>query len=171
MKISLYPLLNNTPDLLEVVDKNNTPLCVMRKEDVLRQGLHHRAVGLLVRDRLGRALLTHRPGLGWGISSIGRLPAGQSSERRAQQLFFDDWGHDGRILPLGVSAPGPESFNAFVELYEGRMPVSLASTAVRDPDRHMLVDYDELRGISTHFGELLSPFMRSVVQAGLVRPR
>ena len=76
MQISLYPLLNNTPDLLEVVDKNNTPLCVMRKEDVLRQGLHHRAVGLLVRDRLGRALLTHRPGLGWGISSIGRLPAG-----------------------------------------------------------------------------------------------
>ena len=51
------------------------------------------------------------------------------------------------------------------------MPVSLASTAVRDPDLHMLVDYDELRGIGTHFGELLSPFMRSVVQAGLVRPR
>ena len=60
MEISLYPSLSNTPDLLEVVDKNNTPLCVMRKQDVLRQNLHHRAVGLLVRDRLGRALLTHR---------------------------------------------------------------------------------------------------------------
>ena len=51
------------------------------------------------------------------------------------------------------------------------MPVSLASTAVRDPDLHMLVDYDELRGMGTHFGELLSPFLRTVLQAGLMRPR
>ena len=35
----------------------------------------------------------------------------------------------------------------------------------------VMVDYDELRGIGTHFGELLSPFLRTVVQAGLVRPR
>ena len=48
---------------------------------------------------------------------------------------------------------------------------SLASTAVRDPDLHMLVDYDELRGMGTHFSELLSPFLRTVLQAGLMRPR
>ena len=153
------------------MDKNNTPLCVMRNEDVLRQKLLHRAVALLVRDRQGRALLTHRQGLGWGFSSFGRLPAGQSSELMAQQLFSDDWRHDGRVLPLGVCPPGAENFNAFVALYEGRMPAALANAAVRDPDRHMLVDYDELRGIGVHFGELLSPFLRVAVQAGLVRPR
>ena len=171
MEISLYSSSSAAPDLLEVVDKNNVPLCVMRSEDVLRQALHHRAVGLLVRDRQGRALLTHRPGLGWGMSSFGRLPAGQSSEHRALQLFTDDWGHDGRVLPLGVCPPGPESSNAFVALYEGRVPALLAAAAVRDQDRHMLVDYDELRGIGIHFGELLSPFLRVAVQAGLVRPR
>ena len=171
MKISLYPSLGNTPDLQEVVDHNNIPLCIMRGEDILRQNLRHRAVGLLVRDRLGRALLTFRPGHGWGFSSFGRLPAGQSSEHKAQELFNSDWNHEGRILPLGVSPPGPDNFNAFVALYEGRMPASLAATAVRDPDQHMLVDYDELRGLGVHFGELLSPFLRQAVQSGLVRPR
>lgn len=171
MEISLYPLPIKSPELLEVVDNSNMPLCVMRGEDVLRQKLQHRAVGLLVRDRLGRALLTHRPNFGWGFSSFGRLPAGQSSECKAQELFKQDWNHDGRILPMGISAPGPDNFNAFVALYEGRMPSSLAAAAVRDPDRHMLVDYDELRGLGTHFGELLSPFLRHAVQSGLMRPR
>ena len=153
------------------MDNNNVPLCIMRGEDIRCQNLRHRAVGLLVRDRLGRALLAYRPGLGWGFSSFERLPAGQSSESKAQELFKNDWNHDGRVLALGVSAPGPENFNAFVALYEGRMPSSLAAAAVRDPDRHMLVDYDELRGLGVHFGELLSPFLRQAVQAGLVRPR
>lgn len=85
MKISLYPSLGNSPDLQEVVDHNNVPLCIMRGEDILRQNLRHRQWGLLVRDRLGRALLTHRPGLGWGFSSFGRCPPGQSSEHKAQE--------------------------------------------------------------------------------------
>lgn len=171
MKIGLYPSLNNAPDFLEVVDNNNIPLCVMRSEDVQRQNLRHRAVGLLVRDRLGRTLLTHRPGFGWGFSSFGRLTAGQASQHKALELLKHDWNHEGRVLPLGISAPGPENFNAFVALYEGRIPTSQAAVAVRDPDRHMLVDYDELRGLGTHFGDLLSPFLRQAVQAGLVRPR
>ena len=51
------------------------------------------------------------------------------------------------------------------------MPASLAAAAVRDRDRQMLVDYDELRGLGVHFGDLLSPFLRTVVQSGLMRPR
>ena len=147
------------------------PLCIMRGEDILRQNLRHRAVGLLVRDRLGRALLTFRPGHGWGFSSFGRLPAGQSNEHKARELLEQDWNHEGRVLFLGISAPGPENFNAFVALYESRIPTSEAAAAVRDPDRHLLVDYDELRGLGAHFGDLLSPFLRQAVQAGLVRPR
>lgn len=171
MSLSLYPSLHNTAEFLEVVDKNNVPLCVMRKEDVLRQGLRHRAVGLLVRDARGRALLTHREGLGWGISSFELLPPGASSESKARELFTKDWKHEGRMLPMGVSSAGAESRHAFVSLYEGRMPASLAEAAVRDRDRQMLVDYDELRGLGVHFGDLLSPFLRAVVQSGLMRPR
>lgn len=171
MNISLYPSLHNTTDFLEVVDKNNLPLCVMRTQDVLRQGLRHRAVGLLVRDRRGRALLTHREGRGWGISSFELLPAGQSAESKARELFLKDWEHEGRMLPMGVSPAGAESSHAFVTLYEGRMPALLAEAAVRDRDRQMLVDYDELRGLGVHFGDLLSPFLRTVVQSGLMRPR
>lgn len=35
----------------------------------------------------------------------------------------------------------------------------------------MLLDYDELKGLGAHFGDLLSPFMRVAVQGGYVRPR
>lgn len=171
MNVSLYPSLHTATEFLEVVDKNNVPLCVMRTQDVLRQGLRHRAVGLLVRDPRGRALLTRREGLGWGISSFELLPAGQSSEIRAHEMFRRDWAHEGRILPMGISHAGAESRHAFVTLYEGRMPASLAEAAVRDRDRQMLVDYDELRGLGVHFGDLLSPFLRAVVQSGLMRPR
>ena len=84
----------------------------MRREDVLRQGLRHRAVGLLVRDARGRALLTHREGAGWGISSFELLPAGQSSESKALELFRKDWAHEGRILPMGLIVMPPTSVTA-----------------------------------------------------------
>ena len=58
MKTFPYEGLKNPAQSLEVVDSNNAPLCIMAKEDVLRQGLPHRAVALLIRDRSGRALLT-----------------------------------------------------------------------------------------------------------------
>lgn len=147
------------------------PLCVMKYEDVLRQQLLHRAVALLVRDRKGRALLTQRQNYGWGMSSFGRLRAGISSESKAQEMLLKDLRQSGPVLQLGIAQPGMESLNCFVYLFEARVSAAVADEAVRNADNHMLVDYDELRGLGTHFGELLSPFLRMLVQKGLVRPR
>lgn len=166
-----YPDLKNASRYLEVVDKHNTPLCIMSSGDVLRQRLRHRATALLIRDSTGRALLTFRQGLGWGFSSFGLVQAGQSFEERARSLLHDDWGRESsRILPLGLCYPHAESRQAFVAIFEARLPAVLAAEKIFDPDRHMLLDYDELKGVSAHFKDLLSPFLRIAVQGGHVRP-
>ena len=53
----------------------------------------------------------------------------------------------------------------------GLLPAALAAQKALDPDRNMLLDYDELKGLRAHFDDLLSPFMRVAVQGGYVRPR
>lgn len=78
--------------LLEVVDKSNTPVCLLHAASVLRQGLPHRAVALLLRDKNSRALLTFWPELGWGFSAYARVPAGQAFEDCARDLLrADGW--------------------------------------------------------------------------------
>ena len=158
--------------LLEVVDKSNTPVCLLHAASVLRQGLPHRAVSLLLRDKNSRALLTFWPELGWGFSAYARVPAGQAFEDCARDLLRAD-GLDPacRVLPLGMAAPCTESRNAFVAFFEARLPLSQALARGKDAERHLLADYDELRGMAAHFGELLTPLLRGAVQAGYVRPR
>mgnify|MGYP000016048552 CR=1 FL=1 len=172
MEQSLYPGLKNAALFLEVVDERNTPLCVMAEKDVLRQRLRHRAVALLIRDSAGRALLTFRAGRGWGFSSFALVRAGQAFEARARAMLREDWREEGgRLLSLGFCPPCPESRQAFVALFEARLPTALAAQKALDPDRNMLLDYDELKGLRAHFDDLLSPFMRVAVQGGYVRPR
>lgn len=143
----------------------------MSWDDVLRQRLRHRATALLIRDSTGRALLTFRQGLGWGFSSFELVRAGESFEERARAMLRTDWGRENsRIMPLGLCPPHTESRQAFVAIFEARLPAVLAAEKIFDPDRHMLLDYDELKGLSAHFKELLSPFLRIAVQGGYVRP-
>ncbi|MGE9985883.1 NUDIX hydrolase [Desulfovibrio sp. SGI.169] len=168
----LYPELKNAASFLEVVDKRNTPLCVMAERDVLRQRLRHRAVALLIRDSVGRALLTFRAGLGWGFSSFALVSAGQAAETLARGMLREEWREEGgRLSPLGLCPPRPESRQAFVALFEARLPAALAAQKALDPERNMLLDYDELKGLRAHFADLLSPFMRVAIQGGYVRPR
>lgn len=172
MEQGLYPGLKNTASLLEVVDEHNTPLCVMAAKDALRLRLRHRAVALLIRDSAGRALLTFRAGRGWGFSSFAIVSAGQAFETQARSMLREDWREkDGRLWPLGICPPCPESRQAFVALFEARLPAALAAQKALDPERGMLLDYDELKGLRAHFDDLLSPFMRVAVQGGYVRPR
>lgn len=158
-------------DMLEVVDGGNRPFCVLRADEVLRQGLPHRAVGLLVRDSASRTLLTWRQGHGWGLSSFGFPAAGQSAEDRARELLLADWGRHGPPQPLGISAPGQETGPAYLYLFEARVSAAFARYAARDAERHLLADYGELRGLRVQAAPLLSPALRRVVLAGLARPR
>lgn len=155
--------------LLEVVDADNRPLCLLREAEALRQRLAHRAVALLVRDRRGRALLAWRP-WGWGFSSFRRLTAGCAAAWQAGDLLLAEWQQHGRVLPLGILPP-ESRLHAFAYLFEARVSAACAAMAARDTERFLLADYDELRGLNAGFGDMLSPLLRAAVAAGLVRPR
>lgn len=166
MKLIPYSGLKNPALSLEVVDSYNTPLCVMAKEDVLRQRLPHRTVALLVCDRTGRALLTLSD-QGWGFSSYGHVAAGMACESFAQELLLQDWGQEGaRLASLGCLPPVEENDQTFLHLYTARLPRSVMNARAAVRDKHLLVDQDELQGLQTHFGDLLSPIMRAAIAGG-----
>lgn len=165
MKSIPYGGLKNPAQSLEVVDCHNTPLCVMAKEDVLRQRLPHRTVVLLVRDRTGRALLTLSD-RGWGFSSYGHVPAGMACESFAQELLLD-WGQEGgRLASLGHMPPSEENDQTFLHLYTVCLPRSVINARAAVRDKHLLVDKDELLGLEAHFSDLLSPVMRAAIAGG-----
>lgn len=166
MKTIPYNGLKNPAQSLEVVDCHNIPLCIMPKEDVLRQHLPHRTVVLLVRDRFGRALLTLSD-KGWGFSSYGHVPAGMACESYAQELLDQEWGQEGgRLACLGFMPPSTENGQTFLHLYTACLPRSVINSRVAARDRHLLVDRDELQGLEAHFEELLSPIMRAAIVGG-----
>ncbi|MBQ9453803.1 MAG: NUDIX hydrolase [Desulfovibrio sp.] len=170
MQACLSPSFTAAHAMQEVVDASNTPLCIMHSEDILRQCLAHRTVGLLVRDRQGRTLLTHRQGVGWGISSFSNLYAGHSHEQQARKLLRDDWGQEGHVQYLQTLLPDTAGLNTFTYMYEAHVSTALATEAARDTSSHMLVDQDELQGLYTNFDSLLSPILRTAVHNGLLRP-
>lgn len=165
MALNLYPALKE--NILEVMDDDNTPLCLMPDQTVMRQKLRHRRVALLLGERTGKYLLTYRNADGWGLSSVDVLPAGRSCIHRAEELLLRDWSHEGRLRRYGTLPACPETGFAIVEVFGAKLPASLTGFALRTPDRHMLADPQELHGLDTHFGDLLSPLLRMTIQTFL----
>lgn len=157
--------------LLEVVDKHNTPLCLMSERDVLGQKLKHRAVALLLRDKAGRALFTQRQGYGWDFSSYAVVYAGQAYEAVARTLLQQDWHQGGRRLTLlGVCPAHENGARAFTAVYEVRMPVPLLSLLAADRSRHLLLDHDEIQGLERSMSEMFSPLLRYAMQEDCLSP-
>ncbi|MBQ9407303.1 MAG: NUDIX hydrolase [Desulfovibrio sp.] len=171
MQQRLYSDSAAMQNLLEVVDASNKTLCLMPVLSVQEQHLPCKAVGLLLRDRSGRFLLTHRQEVGWDVSSFDLLRAGHSHEQTASELLHGDWGQEGCVHALGLVSPDPGGSPTFTYLYEARIPTTLAHNAARDAASHLLVDYDELHGLTANFASIFSPLLCKAVQAGLVRPR
>jgi hypothetical protein len=158
---------------LEVVDRRNMPFCIMDGGEVLRQRLCHRKTALLIRDTAGRALLAFRPESdGFTFSSVACVRAGQSYETCARDALRDDWNLTGnRLLLLRIYPPCPENQYAFTAIFEVRLQAARAEAISHDPQHRLLLDYDELKGLSAHFSEIFTPFMRIAIQNGYVRPR
>jgi len=166
-----YANLHNPRNSLEVVDSHNRPLCVVNRAEAMRQGLCHRAVALLAMEKGWRMVLKYRAGSGWGVSSLARIPAGAGCEDCAKWLLGPEWRQpDGRLQFLGLWPPCTENGQAFVAFFSGRIASGLARQRCADAEQYMAVDYDELRGLAAHFGELLSPFLRMAVKKGYARP-
>lgn len=170
MHTNLYPGIRAGAHLLEVVDARNLPFCLMQKENVLRQNLTCRAVALLLRDREGRTLL-RRVGSIWDFSSRAFLAAGQSHEELARDLLRQDWQQEGRRLHLlGLCQPAADAANSFTAVHEARIPSALLRQLGADPTSHLLLDHDELLGVTHHLGDIFSPLLLQALREGLLFP-
>lgn len=166
------------PGLHEVVDSNDRPVCLLPEAVILRQGLCHRLVALVLRDTRGRVLLTpcesRAGGQEWGPSSLALPFAGEAREDCCRRLLTTDWSLEAaRPWLKGVLAPCAESGTAFVALYEARiasaLATALATPSPRLPGGAPLPDAEELAGLAANPDGPLSPLMRRAVLDGCFR--
>ncbi|MDR3358244.1 MAG: NUDIX hydrolase [Desulfovibrio sp.] len=168
--LTLSPTPGRIRNGVEIVDARNRPLGVMNHENIVSQHLLHRSIAILLRDAAGRFLLSFQKKSGWGFSSVAPVPAGQSCATCAAKTLHRHWGLQTRILPVGVYPPCGENGHSFVAVFESRLPLAAVMALTDTPERHLLLDYDELKGLDAHFGDMLSPYMRVVLQNGYIRP-
>ncbi|MDE6734395.1 MAG: NUDIX hydrolase [Desulfovibrio sp.] len=157
------------PALREVVDAADRPLCLLPEAVLLRQGLRHRAVALILRDTSGRALL--RPGAdGWDFSSRALPQAMEAVEDCCRRLLKTEWNLAGiapRVLRR-VDACA-ETGMAFLTLFTARIPVAtareMALPGVLAPEGLPLLDAVELAGLAEQEPPILAPLLRHAVRA------
>lgn len=157
--------------LREVVDEANAPFCLLPEAVLLRQGLRHRAVGLLLRDTAGRTLLRTGPETGWDFSSFALPLALEGAEDCCRRLLATEWALPDlapRVLARADAAPATGM--AFLTLFAARISPAtaraLAAPGVDAPAGLPLVDEVELAGLATQEPPLLSPLLRHAVLAG-----
>lgn len=157
--------------LREVVDEADTPFCLMSEEHLLRQGLRHRAVALLLRDGAGRMLLRPHPRSGWEFSSLALPWAMEAAEDCCRRLLETDWAlraTSPRLLRR-VDACA-ETGMAFLTLFETRISAAaaraFAAPGVITPEGLPLLDGIELAGLARQEEPLLSPLLRHAALSG-----
>lgn len=157
--------------LREVVDEANAPFCLLPEAVLLRQGLRHRAVALILRDTTGRTLLRGAPGTRWDFSSFALPLALEAAEDCCRRLLATDWDLPD-AAPRVLARPGasPETGMAFLTLFTTRISAAaaraLAAPSVGAPGGLPLLDAVELEGLAAQEPPLLTPLLRHAVLAG-----
>jgi isopentenyl-diphosphate delta-isomerase len=169
--LSLYPSLLRPLGHVEIVDKRNRPIGITDCKTAARQRLLHRAAAIFLRDTAGRFTLSFQKNSGWGFSAVAPVFAGQSYETCADLILNGLWGiKNSRLSPLRIYPPCEENENRFVAIFEAALPPIKLQEVIGEPERYLLLDYDEFNGLNTHFSDMFSPYMRIVLEGGLVRP-
>lgn len=158
------------PALREVVDEADRPLCLLTEAALLRQGLRHRAVAVLVQDGAGRALL--RPGdHGWDFSSRALPQAMEAAEDCCRRLLETEWRLAGlapRVLRRveACAETGMAFLTIFTACIAGATARELAAPGAIAPEGLPLLDAVELAGIAAQEPPILAPLLRQAVRAG-----
>lgn len=173
-----FALTVSTAEAVEVVDKNDKPLCVLSLPDASRQVLRHRTVLVLVYDAKGRLFLQKRsktktlyPGR-WDLSATGHVKASESREDAAIRELFEE---------LGIRAAGlkriqdveasPSTGHTFVTLFSaGRIATSMRTNPEEIADG-MFVDREELDLLACNFRDQLTPGLVFFWERGLLFPK
>lgn len=159
------------PALREVVDAADRPFCLLPEAAILRQGLRHRAVALLLRDSAGRALLRPDAPGGWDFSSRAIPQALEAAGDCCRRLLAADWQLAGLAPRLLRRIPaGPETGMAFLSIFTARIPAptarALSMPGALRAGGIPLLDPDELAGLASQEPPLLSPLLLTALRAG-----
>lgn len=146
-----------------VVDNQNTPLAILDYENVLRQGLLHRQVILVLTDQAERILLHKRPAHAalypgrWDCMGSTDIPLHCGAEDMAWALMPAGVQHEHICLRHVTSLPASaDTGNAFVELFCGHVPAWLTQELLRDLS-FLAADHDEMQALVTSFPDQLTP--------------
>lgn len=153
------------------MDEADRPLCLLPEAAILRQGLRHRAVALLIRDTEGRALVRPDAPDGWDFSSRAIPLALEAGADCCRRLLARDWKLAGLAPRVLRRIPaGPETGMAFLTIYTARIPAATAQALAHPGALHdggvPLLDFDELAGLANQEPPLLSPLLLTALRSG-----
>lgn len=142
----------------------------MQKALILRQGLRHRALLLLIRSSNGQNLLrSHKEGF-LDFSSQAMLPADQSPLDFARYLLDEEWHCPTCRLKLaGLWQACPENGNALTSIVEARLSLPSLVELSHRQEQSALLGTAEMLNMAHEQAHFLSPILCSALLCGLVR--
>ena len=172
--------LETDPDRIFVVDEDNRPLAVMSPEQVHLQGLRHRGVMLLLKDRQGRLALRRlpsdhplHPGR-WDVAGSGHIGFDEAAEEAAERHLPTISGDQANLLRGGLRhvhdlTNGAGTENERVEIFEAEL-TDLAARALAGDLAFLFVDQDEFLALVSAYPDQLTPDLLRVWETRLHDP-
>jgi isopentenyl-diphosphate delta-isomerase len=165
--------METDPDRIYVVDADDRPLAVMSPEEAHAQGLRHRGVILLLRDRRGRLGLRRlppdhprHPGR-WDVAGAGHIGVDEAAEEAALRRLPSAAADLGDSLRhVRTLAEGAGTGRETVEIFEAELPDQIARALTGDP-AFLFVDRDEMEALVASYGDQLAPDLLRVWETRL----
>lgn len=154
----------HTPELVEVVDKNDKSLMVMPLDEVHRQSLMHRSVLILVYDMKNKLYLQKRgknkslyPGR-LDISASGHVQQGESREDAAVRELYEELGlRTDRLTRIHEIPASNDTHFEFLTLFTAGKFAHPPTPNPDELDGGHFVDPDELGFLVNEYRETLTP--------------
>lgn len=166
---SAYEIAGTPAGLVEVVDGDNRPLCVMSVAEVRSQKLLHRGIALLMRDRERRFMTVQDAEGQPGFTLFAPCMAGLAYADSCDELVTRHWGG----LPafanlLKVWPPCSENFGSFTGICEIVLSEAMLENLSSSTEGSLIVDYSGLAALlKSSCG--LAPFLALILESGFLR--
>lgn len=158
--------MTEADELLEVIDAAKNTLMIMPRLQVLEQGLAHKIVLILLRNRENKIYIHKRAqgkkfaGL-WSVSTAGHVLAGESFEDAALRELDEELGiSNANLTAVADAGPNPANGNTWVRLFISARGQFLINPDPREIDYGMFVDQEELEALLTNMSELVGPSLQ-----------
>jgi len=172
-----YRSSGQNTELVEVVDDNDRPLCLMPLSEVHRQSLPHRSVLVLLYDAHGRLYLQKRsarkalyPGR-LDLSASGHVRSGEAREDAALRELREDLGIRAKRLRVMAKVPaGPDTSWEFVTLYTAGRVSEPPAPDGKEVESGIFVEPTEMDYLARNHRDMLTPGLVHFWESGLLFP-